>query len=73
MTLFLRIVDAAVDDKAQVLRSGIHDAQGPSTKIPKYQYVVVNFSILARCGKRRSGDWIGGSNGSTSSSDRAAD
>ncbi len=44
-----------------------------STKIPKYQYVGVNFSILARCGKRRSGDWIGGSNGSTSSSDRAAD
>jgi hypothetical protein len=47
--------------------------EGTSTKIPKYQYVGFNSFILARCGKRRSGDWIGGSNGSTSSSDRAAD
>src|SRR5437763_15292030 len=45
----------------------------PSVKIPKYQYVGFGFSLSARCGKRRIGDWIGGSNGCTSSSDRIAE
>src|SRR5262244_1909734 len=44
-----------------------------SVKIPKYQYVGFNLSLSTRRGKRRRGDWIGGSSGRTSSSDRVAD
>ena len=45
----------------------------PSVKIPKYQYVGFDLSLSTRRGKRRRGDWIGGSSGRTSSSDRVAD
>src|SRR6201984_2087110 len=44
-----------------------------SVKIPKYQYVGFDLSLSTRRGKRRRGDWIGGSSGRTSSSDRVAD
>src|SRR3954454_24580021 len=44
----------------------------PSIKIPKYQYVEFDFSFWAKCGRRWAGDWIGGSSGSTSPGDCAA-
>src|SRR5215510_14619397 len=43
-----------------------------SIKIPKYQYVALDFASWVRCGKRRVGDWIGGSSGSASPGDCAA-
>src|SRR5689334_17234626 len=43
-----------------------------SIKIPNYQYVEFDFSFWAKCGRRWAGDWIGGSSGSTSPGDCAA-
>src|SRR5262249_24460502 len=43
-----------------------------SIKIPKYKYVALDFVSWVRCGKRRVGDWIGGSSGSASPGDCAA-
>jgi len=57
-------VVAAVDAQREKLTS---------IKIPIYQYVGFDFLFWARCGKKRVGDWIGGSSGCTSSRDRAAD
>src|SRR5262249_57448879 len=43
-----------------------------SIKIPKYQYVALDFVSWVRCGKRRGGGWIGGSSGRASPGDCAA-
>ena len=50
-----------------------HGDQGTSVKIPRYQYVGLICLFSTRCGKRRMGDWVGGSNGSTASGDCVAD
>jgi hypothetical protein len=44
----------------------------PSIKIPKYQYVGLDSSSWARCGKKRVGDWTRGSGGSTAPCDWVA-
>src|SRR5690348_4953274 len=65
---------SSMDISSQAGQDRRSDSIGSETsiKIPKYQYVEFDFSFWAKCGRRWAGDWIGGSSGSTSPGDCAA-